>query len=375
MGKKSCFYRLNYGSDAELAILIQTSTLPAEATAISREVRPGQFVLAARYDQDLKVGEIRAIARVLEVGARIEVEWRTAHFDVHPGGSGWQHWERRPTFNFDPGVASRYQLQEKCETLFASPRPSNHRVQTPATVIITSSAEHRLPKSSAAQSSNKIIPRQGEANNRIEASMKKPASMTALEDLGRQRLSKSFYLRDFLYSEISNLHGISNIPDDPPLAIAAGRRLCEELLEPIQGTFGRIAIRSAYRSSAVNEYGNINQLNCASNEKNYAAHIWDQRDKEGCMGAMACIVIPWFADRYAKGADWRSMAWWIHDHLPYSTLFFFPQLAAFNIGWHDCPKRRIDSYVNPKGCLTRPGMPGHDDDHSQWYSDFPKLAM
>ena len=25
----------------------------------------------------------------------------------------------------------------------------------------------------------------------------------------------------------------------------------------------------------------------------------------------------------------------IHDHLPYSELQFFPELAAFNIGWHD----------------------------------------
>ena len=29
------------------------------------------------------------------------------------------------------------------------------------------------------------------------------------------------------------------------MAIAAGRRLCEELLEPLQATFGRLAIRSA----------------------------------------------------------------------------------------------------------------------------------
>ncbi|MGB4856745.1 MAG: hypothetical protein WBP37_14695, partial [Candidatus Dechloromonas phosphoritropha] len=196
--------------------------------------------------------------------------------------------------------------------------------------------------------------------------MKKPTSVAALEDLGRVRLSKSFYLRDFLYSEIANHYGMPNIPDDPDLAIAAGSRLCEELLEPLQEAFGRIAIRSAYRSPSINEFGNRNKLNCASNEKNYAAHIWDRRDESGCMGATACVVIPWFAELYAKGGDWRSMAWWIHDHLSYSTLFFFPKLAAFNIRWHERPERRIDSYVPPKGCLTRPGMPGHEGDHSEW---------
>jgi hypothetical protein len=58
-------------------------------------------------------------------------------------------------------------------------------------------------------------------------------------------------MRDFLYSEIANLYGIPKVPDDPDLAIEAGRRLCAELLQPMQQTFGRIAIRSACRSAEV----------------------------------------------------------------------------------------------------------------------------
>jgi hypothetical protein len=69
------------------------------------------------------------------------------------------------------------------------------------------------------------------------------------------RLSASFFMRDFLHSEIADFHGIPNIPDAPDLAIAAGRKLCEQLLEPLQTTFGRLAIRSAYRAPAVNEFG------------------------------------------------------------------------------------------------------------------------
>ncbi len=57
--------------------------------------------------------------------------------------------------------------------------------------------------------------------------MKKPQSMRKLEDLGRVRLSPNFFLRDFLYSEIAVIHGIPNIPDDPDLAIAAGRTLAD----------------------------------------------------------------------------------------------------------------------------------------------------
>ena len=67
------------------------------------------------------------------------------------------------------------------------------------------------------------------------------------------------------------------------------------------------------------------------------------------MGATACIVIPWFADRYPETGDWRPLAWFIHDHLPYSRLCFFPKLAAFNIQWHERPARRIDSYAAAQG--------------------------
>jgi hypothetical protein len=200
-----------------------------------------------------------------------------------------------------------------------------------------------------------------------------PQSVPTLDDFGRIRLSKSFYMRDFLYSEIANLHGIPNIPDDPDLAIEAGTRLCEELLEPLQDAFGRLAIRSAYRSAAVNGFGSARQregkagYSCGSNEMNYANHIWDRRDADGCMGATACIVVPAFADRFEAGADWRALAWWIHDHLPYSRQFYFPKRAAFNLTWHERPVRRIDSYTAPLGCLTKPGMANHAGSHAEWY--------
>jgi hypothetical protein len=65
------------------------------------------------------------------------------------------------------------------------------------------------------------------------------------------------------------------------------------------------------------------------------------------------------------------MAWWIHDHLPYSQLQFFPKLGAFNIGWQEQPKREIYSFISPRGYLTRPGMPNHGGDHTDQYRGFP----
>jgi len=69
--------------------------------------------------------------------------------------------------------------------------------------------------------------------------MKKPTSVNTLETLGRVRLSESFFMRDFLYSEISQIEGIANIPDDPDLAIFVGKQLCENVLEPIQAALGQ----------------------------------------------------------------------------------------------------------------------------------------
>ena len=54
--------------------------------------------------------------------------------------------------------------------------------------------------------------------------------MKSLEELGRNRLSPNFFLRDFLYSEISQVEDIGNIPVDPDLLIDAGRNLCPPIV-------------------------------------------------------------------------------------------------------------------------------------------------
>ncbi len=199
--------------------------------------------------------------------------------------------------------------------------------------------------------------------------MKKPTTVKSLEELGRVRLSKNFFMRDFLHSEISQIEGIPNIPDFPDLAIQAGTQLCEQVLEPIQNKFGRISIRSAYRSPAVNAKGaeNKNQYNCARNEANYAGHIWDYRDGDGCLGATACIVVNSFIPYYEKTEHWQALAWWIHDNVPgYSSIYFFPKLAAFNISWHEQPKKIIKSYI-ANGILTKPGMDNFSGSHEDEY--------
>ncbi len=203
--------------------------------------------------------------------------------------------------------------------------------------------------------------------------MRKPASMWSLETLGRVRLSKYFYMREFLYSEIGNIHRIPNIPTDPDLAIRRGRAFCEELLDPLEETFGRVAVRSGYRSPELNAFGNENRLNCARNDYPLECHIWDFADVEV---AGASIVIPWFADQYEQGRDWRDLAYWLYDHVLFAEIWFFPKLCAFNISWRPDPARRIDSYIAPKGTLLKAKSSPVEalDMRQARYLDFPKFC-
>lgn len=203
--------------------------------------------------------------------------------------------------------------------------------------------------------------------------MKSPTSVKSLEDFGRIRLSKSFFMRDFLYSEISQIEGIPNIPDNPELAILTGEALCQNVLEPIQEKLGRISIRSAYRSCAVNAKGaeKKNQYNCSRNEANYAGHIWDRKDANDHKGATACIIVNSFIPYYEKTNHWQALAWFIHEHIPsYSHMEFFPKYAAFNISWHEEPRKEIYSYIKPRGFLTRPNMENFSVSHAAEYKEF-----
>ncbi|MGO4909737.1 hypothetical protein ACEN2J_15540 [Pseudorhodobacter sp. W20_MBD10_FR17] len=203
--------------------------------------------------------------------------------------------------------------------------------------------------------------------------MRRITSLDLLEKLGKTRLSRHFFARDFLYSEIGNFHGMPNLPENVDLFLAAGAAFCVELLDPIVETFGPVAVRSAYRSPSVNKFGNDHDLKCARNEANFAGHIWDRRDGAGRMGACVSVVVPWFADQYNAGRDWRDLAWWVHDHLPYHEMWFFSTNAAFNLTWRQDPGRVISSYMAPRGKLLAVGCEPVEDlpTRRARYADFP----
>ena len=214
--------------------------------------------------------------------------------------------------------------------------------------------------------------------------MDKPRSVGDLTALGRVRLSEHFFMRDMLYSEVANFHGLSNIPDDPDLAIATGEKLCQLVLEPLHHAFGGITVRSAFRSASVNDYchqrlepGQSDYF-CSDNTYSAARHIWDLRDADGHAGATASVVVPWYLEQYEKSGDYRPLGWWIRDHLEhYAEVIFFPWLCAFNIRWYEGPSERAVRWDSPDldedEVLTSQGMDNFDGDHGDQYPGFPRL--
>lgn len=158
-------------------------------------------------------------------------------------------------------------------------------------------------------------------------------SYRELDQLGRVKLSKNFYFREFLHSEVASYFGVCNYPVYPELAIDAGRKLCDEVLEPLQKKFGRIHIRSGYRSPELNALCNQKGLGCKRNEDNYARHIWDFKDIKGRAGAMACIVIPRLTLETNRISSPENLKCWVFENLLVSELVFFKMPGCMNIGW------------------------------------------
>jgi len=177
-----------------------------------------------------------------------------------------------------------------------------------------------------------------------------PQSYSGLERLGRIALSESFHMREFLYSEIAVQYHLRNVPEKARIdvAVEAGSKLCNQLLEPLQKRFGRIHVRSGYRSLEVNAAG-VEKHNCAADNRGF--HTWDHPSESNGIGATACISVPSISRAVlAEICPYEAVAWWIHDNLPeWSHLEFFatPEHSnevCFNIGWLARPLKTMTTW-------------------------------
>ena len=217
--------------------------------------------------------------------------------------------------------------------------------------------------------------------------MPTPSSVAELTALGRERLSEHVFMRDMLYSEVANFHGLQNIPQDPDLALHVGRNIAAKIIEPLKKAFGHVTVRSAYRSPSLNQFCHDRHKEliaqghadgayyCSDNTYGASRHIWDLRDAGGHCGGTVSLVIPWYLERYEKTGDPRPLGWWIRDNLPdYAEVIFYPWLCAFNIRWHETPGKQaimIDGGSGVDATMTDATMGNFDGDHSEHYQGFP----
>lgn len=189
----------------------------------------------------------------------------------------------------------------------------------------------------------------------LKTKVVKEPTVEDLESLGRERLSRNFYMREFLHSEVATKLNIVNYPDDVSVALDTGRRLCESVLEPLQAKFGRISIRSGFRSAALNAVCHDHGYNCVENRKAFGRHIWDFPSERFGYGAMACIVIPSVHDAVASGVLIEEFAYWVNSNISYCFMSVFQQQTAINICWSEKPSREIYSRIPPSGLLYKRG--------------------
>ena len=212
----------------------------------------------------------------------------------------------------------------------------------------------------------------------FKGTMREPRSMKGLEELGRVQSQPRFlHAQLSVFPRSPTSMACPNIPEDPDLAIAAGMQLCKELLEPLQkdlwtpGVFAR-AIARPQVTKFCGKCPGAWRRRRAITPPITSGTCAIRNGTDGGERPASSFHGSWSVT--AKGADWRGLAWWIHDHLPYSHLEFYSKVAAFNIQWREEPARRIDSFISPRGCLTKPGMANHQGYHSRWYEGFPEIV-
>lgn len=171
----------------------------------------------------------------------------------------------------------------------------------------------------------------------------RPASTKILrnryEALSRVRLSKNFILRDFLFSKSSSSVGITNFPEHPDLVIAAGKALCERLLEPILQQFGRFAITFGYQSRE-----GIEADDPALGATSSCPHNWDRKSWGNEVYARVDILPFCVEDGEVSK---HEFAQWLMQNLDVDLLMQWTRSNVFCLTISPKPRRVWIEWGNP----------------------------
>lgn len=156
------------------------------------------------------------------------------------------------------------------------------------------------------------------------------------------RLSKNFYLHEFLRSQTATRLSIDN--EIPEIYIPNLKALVENVLQPVRDTFGPVTITSGYRSPILNSF------------------IGGSANSEHKFGKAADFII--------NGADNLEVCKWIRDNCTFNQLILeFYDDQNRNKGWIHCSY----SSVNAKEVLTAKKVNGRTSYFSGFPNDTPKV--
>jgi len=142
------------------------------------------------------------------------------------------------------------------------------------------------------------------------------------------KLSKNFYLSEFLVSQYATRHGIKNEP--PAAHLVRLKYLVANVLQPVRDKFGPVIISSGYRSKELN------------------AAIGGSVTSQHSIGEAADFEVP--------GLDNKKLADWIKDNLKFDQLILeFYKDGDPNSGWVHCSYAEGD---NRKECLRASKVDG-----------------
>lgn len=157
------------------------------------------------------------------------------------------------------------------------------------------------------------------------------------------RLSKNFILRDFLFSTESASLGLSNYPERPELVIAAGRALCESILEPVLKRFGNFAITFGHQCRQAIESGKLRSRQ--SNPYSSNPHQWDRRTFGDSVYARVDILPFAVEDGLV---DKHSYGHWLMHELDIDLLMSWKRSNVFCISISPYPRRVWFEWGRPK---------------------------
>lgn len=187
-----------------------------------------------------------------------------------------------------------------------------------------------------------------------------------MEEFSRTRLSKNFIMRDFLHSNYNSVAGICNYPEKPEIVIAAGKKLCELVMEPIIAKWGRVFITFGYQCRHGVETANPNAKTKRTSSN---PHQWD-RGTFGIKPYARVDILPACVED--GGVSKREFGHWCMMNLDIDLMMMWGHSNVFCITIGPKPRRVWLEWVqsgkgeNGSNKITYWG-------EKFWTVDFPKM--